>query len=371
MGLFSRNTQIHTIEIPTVDIAAESAPVNFGNYFAPYLTNIIATREQAMSVPSIARARNIICGSISSLPIELYETNTGAHLNAPRVLNQPDPRVPGSYVYAWTCEDLIFYGTAYWQILEQYADTGRIRSATRIAPQRITPIYNDTTTEIVGYNIDGKPTPPTGVGSLVVFYGIDEGILNRAGRTISAAAWLEKAAENYAKEPVPSVVLRSAGSMLPKERILAILQAWKKARSEKATAFLNADVTMDQVGFDPKSLQLTEARQYVATEIARLMNIPAWFLSAETTSLTYSNTTQERKALVDFSLRSVITSLEQRLNQADFTPSVATVKFSLDDFLRGSALERAQVYEILNRIGAMSVEQIQEEEDLIDTSTSN
>ncbi len=34
---------------------------------------------------------------------------------------------------------------------------------------------------------------------------------------------------------------------------------------------------------------------------------------------------------------------------------------SLDDFLRGNALERAQVYEILNRIGAMSVEQIQRE----------
>jgi hypothetical protein len=29
-------------------------------------------------------------------------------------------------------------------------------------------------------------------------------------------------------------------------------------------------------------------------------------------------------------------------------------------------LERAQVYQILNTIGAMSVEQIQEEEDLID-----
>ena len=37
----------------------------------------------------------------------------------------------------------------------------------------------------------------------------------------------------------------------------------------------------------------------------------------------------------------------------------------LDDFLRGNPLERAQVYEILNRIGAMSVEQIQREEDLI------
>ena len=49
----------------------------------------------------------------------------------------------------------------------------------------------------------------------------------------------------------------------------------------------------------------------------------------------------------------------------DFNPYGTEIRFSVDDFLRGDALQRAQVYEILNRIGAMSVEQIQEEEDLI------
>jgi hypothetical protein len=41
------------------------------------------------------------------------------------------------------------------------------------------------------------------------------------------------------------------------------------------------------------------------------------------------------------------------------------VSFDLDDFLRGNPYERAQVYEILNRIGAMSVEEIREEEDML------
>ena len=50
---------------------------------------------------------------------------------------------------------------------------------------------------------------------------------------------------------------------------------------------------------------------------------------------------------------------------SDFVPYGTEIRFDLDDFLRGDALQRAQVYEILNRIGAMSVEQIQEEEDLI------
>jgi hypothetical protein len=55
----------------------------------------------------------------------------------------------------------------------------------------------------------------------------------------------------------------------------------------------------------------------------------------------------------------------------DFVSSTTEVRFSLDEFLRGDPLQRAQVYEILNRIGAMSVEQIQEEEDLIDNNENS
>ena len=60
-----------------------------------------------------------------------------------------------------------------------------------------------------------------------------------------------------------------------------------------------------------------------------------------------------------------MTVIEQRLSFADFVPAGTEVKFDVDDFLRGNPLERAQVYEILNRIGAMSVEEIREEEDLL------
>ena len=49
----------------------------------------------------------------------------------------------------------------------------------------------------------------------------------------------------------------------------------------------------------------------------------------------------------------------------DFVPSSQEVKFDLDEYLRGSAYERAQVYEILNRIGALTVDEIRQEEDMI------
>jgi len=367
MGLFDRfltNTAI----TPTVDVAAANTPYNLqsavGGLFYGAQT---ATREQAMSVPSVARARNIICSTIGSLPLETYNHFTKEHLQPPRVIMQPDPRVAGSAIYAWIAEDLLFHGVAYGQVLDSYAasDNSRVRAWTRVAPDRVTYNLNANQTEITSYMVDGMHVPATGVNSLIVFSGLDEGVLNRAGRTIRAAQELEKAAELYAKEPVPTMVLKSNGTNLTPERITKLLESWKVARNTRATAFLNADVELNALGFDPQKLQLNEARQYLATEIARAVGIPASFLSAETTSMTYSTTVMERKALIDFSLRNIITPIEQRLSAADFVPNGVEVRFDIDDFLRGSALERAQVYEILNRIGAMSVEQIQEEEDLI------
>jgi HK97 family phage portal protein len=367
MGLFDR---FLTNQTPTVqmDVAAANTPYNLqsavGGLFYGAQT---ATREQAMSVPAAARARNIICSTIGSLPLETYNHFTKEHLDPNRVIMQPDPRVAGSAIYAWIAEDLLFHGVAYGQVLDAYAasDNSRVRAWTRVAPNRVTYNLNANQTQITAYMVDGMHVPATGIGSLIVFSGLDEGVLNRAGRTIKAAQELEKAAELYAKEPVPTMVLKSNGTNLTPERISKLLESWKVARNTRATAFLNADVELTALGFDPQKLQLNEARQYLATEIARAVGIPASFVSAETTSMTYSTTVMERKALIDFSLRNILTPIEQRLSMADFVPNGVEVRFDIDDFLRGSALERAQVYEILNRIGAMSIEQIQEEEDLI------
>ncbi len=59
-------------------------------------------------------------------------------------------------------------------------------------------------------------------------------------------------------------------------------------------------------------MQLAEARQYVALELARACGIPAYFLSAEQTSMTYSNAVTERRSLVDFSLRPILKEALER-----------------------------------------------------------
>jgi HK97 family phage portal protein len=356
MGIRDIFGQAKPVAELTVDAASAPAPFNnMGAYNQFLVTQSVASRATAMAVPTIARARNIICSTLAGLPLEIYSKMDGSHIATPDVINRPDPRVPGSAIYAWIAEDLLFHGVAYGQVLEQYGDTGRVRSWTRVDPERVFRQLNSNQTEIIGYQVDGANVPNQGVGSLVVFYGMDEGILNRAGRTIRAAHALEQAAETFAKEPVPLQVLKSNGTNLPAERISKLLESWR-----------NADVELQALGIDPAKLQLNEARQYVALELARACNLPAYFVSAEMTSMTYSNSVSERRSLIDFSMKPILTAIEQRLSMPDFVSSREEVRFSLDEFLRTDALQRAQVYEILNRIGAMSVEQIQEEEDLID-----
>jgi len=368
--------QVQTVATPqSPDVSAQLGPVTSLDSLTPFFGGAnTATREEFMSIPTAARARNIICSSIASIGLEVIDRSTGMEIEdaLPRVIRTPDPRVPGSATYVWTLEDILLYGYGYWQITELFADTFRVRSVERVSPTRVTIQTNSLATEIEYYMVDGSPVPNSGIGSLVVFNGNDEGVLNRAGRTIRTGAELERAAAMYAREPIPSMVLKSNGTALPADRIAKLLDSWATARRNRGTAFLNADVTLETVGFDPEKLQLAAARSYIATEVARACGIPAYYVDAETgSSMTYSNATTQRQTLLDFSLIPLMTSITERLSMPDFIPSTQQVKYDLSDYLRGSDLERANIYKILNSIvdaegnAAITIDEIRQAEEMI------
>jgi hypothetical protein len=60
-----------------------------------------------------------------------------------------------------------------------------------------------------------------------------------------------------------------------------------------------------------------------------------------------------------------MTIIEQRLSMSDFLPAGQYARFNFGEFLRGNPLERAQVYQILAGIGAITPEEIRREEDMI------
>lgn len=322
-------------------------------------------RGDAMQVPAVARARNIIAGTIAELGLESYNEITGAKVQGNSLLRQPDPALPRIVTMCWTVEDLLFKGHAFWLVLSVDPQTGAATQARRIDPTRVTFTTDLQTDEILnGFYLDGNLCPPNGIGSLIMFSGIDEGLLNRGGRTIRTALELEMAVSRMAAEPNPTMVIKNTGVDLPPEQVSSLLSQWKLARQQRSTAYLSGPLDVTTFGYDATQMQLTESRLNTAAEIARLCNIPAWYLNAESASATYSSVTQERRSLIDFSLKPYMSCISERLSMPDLCPVNQVVRFDLDDYLRGNPLEQIEVLERMLAAGLINVAEAREEMDL-------
>jgi HK97 family phage portal protein len=311
-----------------------------------------------MRVPAVARSRNILCGSIATIPLESYNKLTDQKITNRTLITQPDPAIPRVNTMAMTIEDLIFYGVAYWQVMDVSPEDGRPYRARRIDPRRVLPQINYLGTLITGYQVDSKNVPNSGLNSLIVFNAIEAGgVLARSGTTIRTALELEDAAYRMAAEPVPTMVITNEGMNATPEEKASLLDVFRQSRRERSTAYIEGPLKLDTVGFNSAELQLVEARQHLSSEIARLMGIPAWYLNAENSSATYSNVASERRSLVDFGLRNYLSVVEDRLSMDDVTPRNQVVRFDLDDFLRGNTLERVEMSISLYNAGIIDREE--------------
>lgn len=336
------------------------------------LAMIRVSRSDAMQVPAVARARNIICGTIGTLGLNAYNDITYAKVEGRSLLKQPDPALPLAVTMTWIIEDLLFQGQAFMVVLAVSPEDGRPTQARRVDPMRVTFTTDTQTDEIInGFYLDGYLTPVTGVGSLIMFSGIDEGILNRGGRTITTALELEKAVSRMAAEPNPTMVIKNTGVDLPAEQVSSLLASWAAARQKRSTAYLSGPLDVTTFGYDAQQMELSQSRLNTAAEIARMCNIPAWYLNAESASATYSSVTQERRSLIDFSLRPYMSCVEERLSMNDLTPRGQTVRFDLDDYLRGNPMEQIDVLTKMLDAGLITVDEAREEMDLAPRGNTN
>lgn len=356
-------------------IEAQYKPQVMGDGFSYYnpFTLTSVTRSEAMSVPAVARCRNLITGVIATMPLNLYKKSTGEELGSPVWLEQPSISQPRSVTLAATVDALLMYGVSFWQCKEVYFDDGRPARFEWIANHRVSQSLDRSSTFVEGYTVDGKPVPMDGLNSLITFQGLDEGILSRGARTIKAAIDLERATQIATSTPMPSGVLRNNGADMSESEVQGILAAWKQARLNRSTAYLSANLEYSPTAFTPKDMTYNESAQYLATQIARVCNIPAFYISADmNNSMTYANVQDERRQFVSLSLAPFIAAIEDRLSMDDITARGNYVKFDLDStFLRADAMQRLNVIEKMLNLGLIDVNQAMEMEDLTPNGSNN
>jgi len=357
MGILSRLTGA----TQKTNVEAQYAPQVLGEY-SPYAMPFqfaYVGRTEALGVPALARCRNLLAGTIGTIPLMLHKKSTGEMLGSPLWLDQPSYHQPRSVTIAYTVDSLLFYGQAFWQVVEVYQEDGRPSRFEWIANSRVTATLDRDNVFVKSYAIDGTTVPMDGLGSLVTFQSLNDGILNTGASTIRAAIDVQKASVVAAATPMATGYLKNTGADLPPSEVQGLLSAWKSARQNRSTAYLTSTLNYETVGFSPKDMAYSDAIFNLATEVARLCNIPAYYVSADqNNSMTYANVTDERKQFLTMSLQPFISAIEDRLSMDDITARGNVVLFDIDkNFLRTDPLVELAVIREMIDLQLITVEQ--------------
>lgn len=317
----------------------------------------VVARNVALSIPAVRRARAALLtpatfGLVAFQgPVQLAEDDSRCAW-----LRQPERNRPRFNTLALLIDDGLWHGRAV--VRAERNIGGATAFVERIHPQRWLPTFdpNDPDT-VVSWRVDAQDYTPEQfhLAGFVAFDFADLGGLRRFGfELLSLYGDLQAAAGRYARAPHPHAILRNvAGDELTKEEINELLDEWEWARENRGVGYLDG-YEYETQGWSARELQLTEAREHAALEVARLLQLPAFAVDAKGgDSMTYANIVDRRKDLVE-ALRPWTTVLTQTMSMDTrsggqvrglLLPRGVRAEFDASDYLRDDALARMGVWE--------------------------
>jgi len=350
VGIFSR--QVTKAAISPIDESHKAAAagsygtyqsnqgVNFiGEYFAYYEGD---ARNRANSIPTLSRARDLLASVISSTKLEMYNevwNDTEKEMEcvyiAPRSwLRQPDPTIPYATLMAWTLDDLLYYGRAFWYITSRTAD-GFPASFTRLPAGSVTcqdqtgPVFFAPSKEV--YFQGGMLDP----NDLVQFISPVQGIIYQSQTAIETALRVEQSRYRNAQSSLPSGVLqvKAGGEPLSSQELADLATAFNSARVNNQTAALNEFLTYEETKALPDNMLMIESADFSGKEMCRLGNIPFYLAGFDVGAYQYSTSAGAREDLLLFGARQYLDCVSQTLSGNNVLPRGTYVKFDIDSYL--------------------------------------
>jgi HK97 family phage prohead protease len=369
---------------PTASFSVDVPPEMLEAMTAGGMLDRRISRNEALQVPAVMRARNLIAGTLSTLPHVVIDPQRREVPTTYLLGGNIDPDIPNSVLLAQTYEDLLFEGIAWWRVTARgwhgfpvearhvpvesvhVAGIGTLPSQSQISPDQLFPVDGQVF-------IDGIPVRDDEV---IRFDSPNPPLLRHAARAIRTALKLDRIAALYADNPVPLGALEpregaeplsaepgSAGDGSERSEVDALLDDWEIARSKRAWAYLQA-VTAKTLQWNPEQLQLADQRQHAVLEIARASGIDPEDLGVSTTSRTYANQEQRWQALINLTFASWVAAVRDRLSMRDVLPRGYRAKVRFDDFQRADTPTRMTTYKTALEVGAYAPDEIRAREDL-------
>lgn len=295
------------------------------------------TRAEAMSVPAMARARNLICGTVANVKLTAY---TGKRSNPdtwvelpvqPVWIDRTDGDLPPWHRMVWTVDDLLFTGFSLWR-LTRAADGRTVLTADRV--ERSAWSFDTAGRVQIGDQL-ARLVP--GFDDLLLICGPHEGLLTYAKRTLRHASNLLHAAERAAETPAANLEIhQTTDDELTDSEIEELVSSWAAARkgAHGGVAYTNKAVELKEHGTFDGHL-LVEGRNAAAVDVARVSNLPASLVDAgaEGTSVVYQNVRDNARQLVDQGVGLFMAAVSGSTSSDVMTAPGTFVAFDLEAWL--------------------------------------
>lgn len=332
-------------------------PVTFDNY-AP-VDKVISemwdgagrvTAEQALTVPGVLRARNIIAGGLSTWPLVQRDENNVASRNP--FLEQIDPQVPNLVTMAQTFQDLLFEGVSWWRVTRldrdgfpAHAEHLQFTSVTVNPPgdhRSRAPLPSGIDPRRAQILVDGEPVDWRYIKR---FDSPNPGVLTSCGAIIKLAATYGKTSQKYADNPRMQDFFAPSDPLVdPLDddgEVEALLDKWEEWRRKGVTGYVPAALTYNKAEqMTPADQQLAQLQELATKHVATALGLDAEDLNVSTTSRTYANDSDRRQDRINDTLQAYIAAITQRLSMGDITRRGKRVVARSDTYMRADPVTR-------------------------------
>lgn len=284
--------------------------------------NLPVTYDQAMRVPAVVAARNLICESLAGGVLEAWRGD-GKLASQPSWLYRTDSDMPPQRRLAWTVDDLLFAGYSIWAV--DRSSSGQIGDAVRVPAER----WDwDTDWNVL---IDGERV---GARDVIVFTGRDQGLLLTGNDVVRQYLDIMRAVTTRVRVPSAHTLLVEQQQNLgltdeQQDQVVDQFIAARQRQDTGAVSYVPFGIKPEEFGkADPGLFE--QGRNAGVLEIARLTGIPATLLDASgvAASLTYEST-QANRVILNDRLRQWAGLIDSRLSMDDCTPRGTRVALDL------------------------------------------
>jgi phage portal protein BeeE len=168
----------------------------------------------------------------------------------------------------------------------------------------------------------------------VQFLSPNGGLIYQGQTAITTTLRLQRAAERFATNEIPSGYLKqTGGEPMTAQDLADMAAAFAAARQQSTVAALNEYVDYKETSHKPDDLQLVQSREFMALEMARLANIPPYLVGVSVPGYTYQNADSARQDLYQFGAKPLIECIEQTLSMNSIIPRGRYIELDVRGYL--------------------------------------